>query len=143
MTQAQSKVKSLDEFYSSGWMSINKPLEFSSFDVVRKLRKILSIKKIGHAGTLDPLATGILPIAFGCATKTIPYLVSSKKNINLQFYGVLKLKVMILKVLLLRSQSLYLLKPISSKLWMNLKANFIKSHQSFLQLKWMVKEHIN
>ena len=36
MTQAQSKVKSLDEFYSSGWMSINKPLEFSSFDVAKE-----------------------------------------------------------------------------------------------------------
>ena len=65
MTQVQSKIKFLDKFYSSGWMGINKPLEFSSFDVVRKLKKILSIKKIGHAGTLDPLATGVLPIAFG------------------------------------------------------------------------------
>ena len=92
MTQAQSKVKFLNEFYSSGWMGINKPLEFSSFDVVRKLRKILSIKKIGHAGTLDPLATGILPIAFGCATKTIPYLVSSKKKYKFTILWGLKTK---------------------------------------------------
>ena len=48
--------------------------------MIRKLKKIFSIKRIGHAGTLDPLATGILPIAFGSATKTIPYLVSSKKE---------------------------------------------------------------
>ena len=41
---------------------------------------IFSLNKIGHAGTLDPLATGILPIAFGNATKTIPYLVSSRKK---------------------------------------------------------------
>ena len=55
-------------------------MNLSSFDVVRKLKKFFSINKIGHAGTLDPLATGILPIAFGNATKTIPYLVTSKKK---------------------------------------------------------------
>ena len=66
-----------------------KPLNWTSFDVVKKLRndykKTFKIKKIkvGHAGTLDPLATGILPIAFGSATKTIPYLVSSKKEYRL------------------------------------------------------------
>tara|TARA_B100000123_G_scaffold271608_1_gene251905 strand:- start:609 stop:1571 length:963 start_codon:yes stop_codon:yes gene_type:complete len=92
MTQVQSKIKFLDKFYTSGWMGINKPLEFSSFDVVRKLKKILSIKKIGHAGTLDPLATGVLPIAFGCATKTIPYLVSSKKKYKFTILWGLKTK---------------------------------------------------
>jgi len=80
MIQSRSKIKSNNNFFSSGWICINKPMNLSSFDVVRKLKKFFSINKIGHAGTLDPLATGILPIAFGNATKTIPYLVTSKKK---------------------------------------------------------------
>jgi tRNA pseudouridine55 synthase len=50
---------------------IDKPLEWTSFDVVNKLRKKLKIKKIGHAGTLDPLATGLLIICVGKMTKRI------------------------------------------------------------------------
>ena len=80
MIQSLVKIKSENSYFSSGWIFVNKPKNVSSFDVIRQLKKIFSIKKIGHAGTLDPLATGILPIAFGSATKTIPYLVSSKKE---------------------------------------------------------------
>jgi tRNA pseudouridine55 synthase len=50
---------------------INKPIAWTSFDVVNKLRRILNIKKIGHAGTLDPLATGLLIICVGSMTKKI------------------------------------------------------------------------
>ncbi len=50
---------------------IDKPLGWTSFDVIRKLRKILGIRKIGHAGTLDPLATGLLILCFNKGTKTI------------------------------------------------------------------------
>ncbi|MBY0434143.1 MAG: tRNA pseudouridine(55) synthase TruB [Cyclobacteriaceae bacterium] len=50
---------------------INKPIEWTSFDVVNKLRRILKMKKIGHAGTLDPLATGLLIICTGKMTKRI------------------------------------------------------------------------
>ena len=80
MIQSLVKLKSENSYFSSGWIFVNKPKNVSSFDVIRQLKKIFSIKRIGHAGTLDPLATGILPIAFGSATKTIPYLVSSKKK---------------------------------------------------------------
>ena len=80
MIQSLVKLKSENSYFSSGWIFVNKPKNVSSFDVIRRLKKIFSIKRIGHAGTLDPLATGILPIAFGIATKTIPYLVSSKKE---------------------------------------------------------------
>ena len=80
MIQSLVKLKSENSYFSSGWIFVNKPKNVSSFDVIRQLKKIFSIKRIGHAGTLDPLATGILPIAFGSATKTIPYLVSSKKE---------------------------------------------------------------
>ena len=80
MIQSQTNVKSENNYFSSGWIFVNKSTNMSSFDVIRRLKKIFSIKRIGHAGTLDPLAKGILPIAFGSATKTIPYLVSSKKE---------------------------------------------------------------
>ena len=92
MIQSVSKIKSNNNFFSSGWICVNKPMNLSSFDVVRRLKKIFSLKKVGHAGTLDPLATGILPIAFGNATKTIPYLVSSKKKYSYFFYTMQKEK---------------------------------------------------
>ena len=54
-----------------GWVFIDKPRGITSFNVIQKLRKILNIKRIGHAGTLDPFATGILAVAIGEATKSI------------------------------------------------------------------------
>ena len=59
---------------------IDKPLGISSFDVIRKLRKILDIKKMWHTGTLDPLATGALLIATGNSTKLIPLLEWARKE---------------------------------------------------------------
>lgn len=64
-----------------GFLNINKPQGITSFDVIAKLRKILKIKQIGHAGTLDPLATGVLPIAIGKCTRLIEYLNSDKAYI--------------------------------------------------------------
>jgi len=58
----------------SGWLILNKPYDVGSTEAVSKCRWLMRAKKAGHAGTLDPLATGILPIAFGEATKTIPYV---------------------------------------------------------------------
>lgn len=57
-----------------GIVLIDKPLEFSSHDVVAKLRKRFNTKRIGHAGTLDPMATGLLVIAVGPATRFLQYL---------------------------------------------------------------------
>jgi tRNA pseudouridine55 synthase len=59
---------------------IDKPVWFSSFDVIRKLRKALDMKRIGHAGTLDPLASGCLLIATGNSTKLLPLLDESEKT---------------------------------------------------------------
>jgi len=59
---------------------INKPLEWTSFDVVKKLRGILKIKKIGHAGTLDPLATGLLILCTGKMTKRIETFQGQEKE---------------------------------------------------------------
>lgn len=64
----------------SGFLSINKSLHWTSHDVVQKARSILNIKKIGHLGTLDPLATGVLVLAVGNATKLIEYLVNNEKE---------------------------------------------------------------
>ncbi|MGH1455294.1 MAG: tRNA pseudouridine(55) synthase TruB [Alphaproteobacteria bacterium] len=58
----------------SGWVNLNKPYGMTSTQAIGKLRRILNAQKIGHAGTLDPLATGVLPIALGEATKTIPFV---------------------------------------------------------------------
>lgn len=57
----------------SGWVNLDKPYGMTSTQAIGKVRRLLNAQKIGHAGTLDPLATGILPIALGDATKTIPF----------------------------------------------------------------------
>lgn len=59
---------------------INKPLHWTSFDVVRKLRSLVQIKKIGHAGTLDPLATGLLIVCTGKFTKKINEYMAQEKE---------------------------------------------------------------
>ncbi|MDD5770385.1 MAG: tRNA pseudouridine(55) synthase TruB, partial [Candidatus Gracilibacteria bacterium] len=59
---------------------IDKPIGITSFDVLRKLKKILNIKKMGHTGTLDPLATGLLLVAIGNYTKLIPYFEKDTKE---------------------------------------------------------------
>jgi tRNA pseudouridine55 synthase len=64
---------------------INKPLRWTSFDVVNKLRYILKIKKIGHAGTLDPLATGLLIICIGKMTKRIDEFMGLEKEYTGKF----------------------------------------------------------
>lgn len=58
---------------------IDKPLGLSSFQVVAKVRRALGTRKVGHGGTLDPLASGILPIAVGEATKTVAYAMDGRK----------------------------------------------------------------
>jgi tRNA pseudouridine55 synthase len=63
----------------SGWVCLDKPLELTSTDAVSRVRRLFNAQKAGHAGTLDPLATGILPIALGEATKTVPFLVEAEK----------------------------------------------------------------
>ncbi len=68
-------------------MNINKPLGITSHDVVYKLRKILNIKKIGHTGTLDPEASGVLPMCVGKGTKLAEYLTAADK----QYLAVLQL----------------------------------------------------
>ena len=62
----------------NGWIFIDKPTDISSFDVIKIVKKILKINKLGHSGTLDPFATGVLAIALGEATKSIKYFNSEK-----------------------------------------------------------------
>jgi tRNA pseudouridine55 synthase len=64
----------------NGFLVIDKPEDWTSHDVVQKARKELKIKKIGHLGTLDPLATGVLVLAVGNATKLIEYLLMNEKE---------------------------------------------------------------
>jgi len=63
----------------SGWICLDKPYDLTSTHAVSRVRRTFNAQKAGHAGTLDPLATGILPIALGEATKTVPFLVDADK----------------------------------------------------------------
>jgi len=64
----------------SGWICLDKPYDLGSTSAVSRIRRIYNAQKAGHAGTLDPLATGILPIALGEATKTVPFLMDADKT---------------------------------------------------------------
>ncbi|MDY8109291.1 tRNA pseudouridine(55) synthase TruB [Fulvimarina sp. 2208YS6-2-32] len=64
----------------NGWVILDKPKGMGSTDCVGKLKWLYFAQKCGHAGTLDPLASGMLPIAFGDATKTVPYVMDGRKT---------------------------------------------------------------
>jgi tRNA pseudouridine55 synthase len=63
-----------------GWLAIDKAAGMTSTQVVGRVRRITGAAKLGHGGTLDPMATGVLPIALGEATKTVPYVMDAEKR---------------------------------------------------------------
>lgn len=63
----------------NGWVVLDKPVGVTSTQAVSRLKRLFNAKKAGHAGTLDPLASGILPVAFGEATKTVPFVQDGEK----------------------------------------------------------------
>jgi tRNA pseudouridine55 synthase len=72
-----------------GFLNIDKPAGITSFDAVRQVRRAAQIRKVGHAGTLDPAATGVLPVAIGDATKLLEELVGAPK----QYRGIMRFGV--------------------------------------------------
>jgi len=64
----------------SGWVILDKPEDMTSTHAVSAVRRVFNAQKAGHSGTLDPLASGILPIALGEATKTVPWLMEAQKT---------------------------------------------------------------
>ncbi|MCX7342591.1 MAG: hypothetical protein NT128_00365 [Proteobacteria bacterium] len=65
---------------SHGWLILDKPVGITSTQAGGAIKRIFKQKKIGHAGTLDPFACGVLPLALGEATKTMPFLMSNSKT---------------------------------------------------------------
>jgi tRNA pseudouridine55 synthase len=63
-----------------GWLCIDKPEGATSTEVVARVRRLTRAQKVGHGGTLDPLATGVLPLALGEATKTVAYVMAGQKR---------------------------------------------------------------
>ena len=64
----------------NGILVVDKPKGLSSFDIVRQVRRLCQTRRVGHAGTLDPLATGVLPVAVGQATRLVEYLMAGEKS---------------------------------------------------------------
>lgn len=64
----------------SGWVILDKPVGLTSTHAVSRVRRLFDAQKAGHAGTLDPLASGVLPLALGEATKTVPYVMDGEKR---------------------------------------------------------------
>lgn len=69
----------------NGIIAVNKPQGFTSFDVIAKMRGILKMKKLGHSGTLDPMATGVLPVFCGSATKAVSIIPHTGKSYTAGF----------------------------------------------------------
>src|SRR6187431_2806216 len=63
-----------------GWVIVDKPEGISSAQVVSRIKRLFNVKKAGHGGTLDPLASGVLPIALGEATKTMSFVMDGEKT---------------------------------------------------------------
>ncbi|KZL19602.1 tRNA pseudouridine synthase B [Pseudovibrio axinellae] len=76
---ARKQQRRRPRFPVNGWLVLDKPLTLTSNDALGQLKRIFHPEKVGHAGTLDPLATGCLPIAFGEATKTVPHVMDGRK----------------------------------------------------------------
>ena len=72
--------KELNKYEGGQVLLIDKPLDWTSFDIVRKIRSLIRIKKVGHAGTLDPLATGLLIVCTGKFTKKINEYMGMEKE---------------------------------------------------------------
>nr|WP_228039545.1 tRNA pseudouridine(55) synthase TruB [Dolichospermum sp. LEGE 00240] len=73
-----TKISTLKSKFVQGFLNLHKPLDWTSHDCIAKVRKLLKMKRVGHAGTLDPKATGVLPIALGKATRLLQYLPGEK-----------------------------------------------------------------
>src|SRR6185503_17658808 len=73
-------MRSTNSFEEGKVILIDKPLRWTSFDVIRKIRNLIRIKKVGHAGTLDPLATGLLIVCTGKFTKRINEFMAQEKE---------------------------------------------------------------
>src|SRR4030043_72054 len=71
---------------TDGVIIIDKPSGWTSHDVVAKIRNLTKIKKVGHTGTLDPFATGVLPLTLGYATRLTNYFLASDKT----YHGVMR-----------------------------------------------------
>ena len=70
---------------NKGIIAVNKPKDWTSFDVVNKIKHLLKIKRVGHLGTLDPMATGVLLVTVGKATKLFDYFQNKKKTYLAKF----------------------------------------------------------
>ena len=78
--EAQPRQKRSSRVEINGWINLDKPTGVSSTQAVGRLKFLFNAKKAGHAGTLDPLASGVLPVAFGEATKTVPVVQDGAKS---------------------------------------------------------------
>lgn len=78
--QVSSHSPLLPEFENGAVVNIDKPAGWTSFDVVKKIRNTIRVKKVGHAGTLDPFATGVLIVCTGKATKRVSQLMTQEKE---------------------------------------------------------------
>ena len=80
LNEPPPRQKKRDKRDVHGWCVLDKPVGMTSTHAVSVVKRLFSAKRAGHAGTLDPLASGLLPIALGEATKTVPYVMDGRKT---------------------------------------------------------------
>src|SRR5215212_4628255 len=79
-TAGQNKQRKREKRDVHGWIVLDKPVGMTSTHAVAIIKRLFTAKRAGHAGTLDPLASGILPLALGEATKTVPFVMDGRKR---------------------------------------------------------------
>src|SRR5215216_2879422 len=79
-TAGQNKQRKREKRDVHGWIVLDKPVGMTSTHAVAVVKRLFTAKRAGHAGTLDPLASGILPLALGEATKTVPFVMDGRKR---------------------------------------------------------------
>src|SRR4051795_13148065 len=79
-TAGQNKQRKREKRDVHGWIILDKPVGMTSTHAVSVIKRLFQARRAGHAGTLDPLASGCLPVALGEATKTVPFVMDGRKT---------------------------------------------------------------
>ena len=119
----------------NGWVFLDKPIGISSNSALQKVRKIFNFCKAGYVGTLDPLASGFLPIALGDATKTIKFLENKSKEYIFEVQWGIKTNSGDIEGTVEKTSDLYPTEKTIKKHYLNLKEIIFRSHKNFPQKK--------
>jgi len=121
-------------------INLNKPIGWTSFDVCKKIKNITKEKKVGHGGTLDPFASGVLIVGTGKDTKKLKYISDEKKSYDASlFLGEITDTLDVEGKVIQKKKYCPYLKEILRRYWSHLLETIVRYHLCFRQKKWQGK----